>query len=323
MDISICILNRNQKVLLEKCLTSCIAELERSPLSAEIIVVDNASNDGSREIVAQLFPDIRLICNRENMGFSSANNKGIRASSGRYLLILNNDTILLPGCLNIMVTYMESNPDVGAVGPKLLNPDRSMQQGYNRSFPRLVEPFLLLFGLHRCWPGRAFFDRLGKIDEGLIDPTPIEQIAACSLLLRRATLDSVGLFDESFHYWFEDVELCHRIIKQGWRVYYLPEARIIHHGGVSFASIAISEQLTMYLFGILRYFKKQRGRLQFAALKSMAVVAILFRLLVAGLLSMNPSAKARKRWSGKPTAYWRMLHMVISNPSVPPMFTTV
>jgi GT2 family glycosyltransferase len=311
LDISICILNRNQKALLESCLLSCIAELERSGLSGEVIVVDNGSDDGSPETVTQVFPDVHLIRNQENVSFSSANNQAIRASSGRYVFVLNNDTFLLPNCLGIMVRYLEDHRRVAAVGPKLLNPDGSIQQGYNRALPRLAEPLLWLLELNHFGAVRNLTTRFQSVDERLTAPTPIEQIAGCSLLLRRSALESVGLFDETFSYWFEDVELCHRIAKSGWGIYYLPEAQIIHHGGATFAGVGKPEKLTMYLTGLLRYFKRQRGLFQFGVLKLTAVLVLLFRLVSTAVLGLIPNARARRRWSGKPKVYWRALKSIL------------
>lgn len=311
--VSICILNRNQRTLLNTCLGSCMAELERSKISGEIIVVDNASEDGSAEMVAALFPAVRIIRNQKNEGFSSANNRAIRLSSGRYLLVLNNDTVVLPDSLRILVDYLEAHPRVAAVGPKLLNPDGSVQQGYHRSFPPLAEPALLLFGLHRFWPGNVWFERARRLNERLVEPTPIDQIAGCALLLRRATLESVGLFDESFHYWFEDVELCHRIQRHGWHIYYIPRAQIIHHGGATFAVTPIPEQLMLYSYGVLLYFRKQKGFFRYVVLRGLTVLAVLMRLSVAGFLAVSPDVKLRRRWRGKLRAYWRMLQMVVLN----------
>jgi len=312
LSVSICILNRNQRVLLNACLVSCIAELEHSGISGEIIVVDNASDDGSAEMVATLFPAVRLIRNQKNKSFSSANNQAIRSSSGRYVLVLNNDTVVLPGSLRILADYLDAHPRVAAVGPKLLNPDGSMQQGYHRSFPRLAELALLLFALNRLWPGKILFERARRLNGALTEPTPIEQIGGCALMVRRQVLDSAGPFDESFHYWFEDVELCHRIQRNGWLVYYLPQARIVHHGGATFASMPAPEQLMLYIAGVLLYFKKQKGVFQFVVLKGMAILALLLRVVIAGLLSISPGAESRRRWSRKLTAYWRILRVTVS-----------
>jgi hypothetical protein len=312
-DVSICILNRNQRSLLKDCLASCFAELDRSKLAGQVIVVDNASTDGSPEMVSELFPEVNLICNKENVGFSSANNQGIRLSTGRYVLILNNDTVLLPGCLEIMVAFMDSHPRVGVTGPKLLNPNGSVQHGYHRALPTLAEPLLALFWLDRFWPGRLLAERARGIDESLEHPTPMEQIAGCSMMLRRQALESVGLFDESFEYWYEDVELCHRFLKCGWEIYYLPRAQIIHYGGATIGKLEPSMRIPMHISGQLRYFRKHRGFFQYALLKGVTIAGLVFRLVVVGSLGLIPSIRVRHPWSGAVNAYWRLLSRVTSN----------
>jgi hypothetical protein len=302
-DVSVCILNWNQRSLLKDCLASCRAELERSKLAGQVIVVDNASTDGSPEMVSELFPEVDLIRNRQNVGFSSANNQGIRLSRGRYVLILNNHTVLLPGCLEIMAAFMDSHPRVGVAGPKLLNPDGSIQHGYHRALPTLADPLLALFWLGRFLPGRVLADRARGIDESLESPTPIEQIAGCSMMLRRQALESVGLFDESFEYWYEDVELCHRFLKCGWEIYYLPQARIIHYGGATLGNLEPSKKTPLQISGQLRYFRKHKGFFQYATLKGMAIAGLVVRLAGVGSLGLIPSIRDRHRWSGAATAY--------------------
>ena len=312
-DVSICVLNWNQRSLLKDCLDSCLAELERSRLDGQVIVMDNASSDGSPEMVSQLFPTVNLIRNQENVSFSSANNQGIRLSTGRYVLVLNNDTVLLPGCLQVMVAFMDSHARAGVTGPKLLNPDGSIQRGYHRALPTLAELLLALFWLDRFWPGRRLADRARGIDESLKGPTPIEQVAGCAMMLRRQALESAGLFDESFEYWYEDVELCHRFLERGWEIYYLPEARIIHYGGASFAMLGPSRTTPLRISGQLRYFRKHKGAVQYAVLKMMAVIGLAVRLVAAGSLGLVPSVRERRRWSGAVTAYWHVLSHVVWN----------
>jgi hypothetical protein len=282
-------------------------------MTGQVIVIDNASTDGSPEMVSELFPKVDLIRNKENASFSSANNRGIRLSTGRYVLILNNDTLLLPGCLEIMVAFMDSHPRVGVTGPKLLNPDGSIQHGYHRALPTVVELLLALFWLDRFWPGKLLADRAWGMDESLKSPTPIEQIAGCSMMLRRKALESAGLFDESFEYWYEDVELCHRFLKCGWEIYYLPQAQIIHYGGVSFAKLGPSKTTPMRISGQLRYFRKHKGGVEYAILKGMVIAGVVIRLAVVGSLGMIPSIRDRRRWSGAATAYWHLLSCVIWN----------
>lgn len=310
MDVSICILNRDQRTLLKECLTSCVAELELSKLQGEIVVVDNGSRDGSPEMVAEAFPKIHLFRNREDVGFSAGNNQAIRVSSGRYVLILNNDTLLLPGCLRTMVAFMDEHPQVAVAGPKLLNPDGSVQHHYHRRrLPTLAEALFPLFWLSGVQPGRRILERSWHIDESLNEPTPIERIAGCAMMLRSRALQSAGLFDESFDYFFEDVELCHRLLKSGWSIYYLPQPKIIHYGGATFTFVG-SAKHAMHFAGQLRYFRKHKGPLQFSIVKGMTTVTVVLKLFAASALAFIPTKRARHRWSAKHTAYRHLLRKV-------------
>jgi hypothetical protein len=307
--VSICILNRNQREILKNCLESCWEEIERAGLKGEIIVVDNASSDGSPEMVAALFPQVRVIRNQENAGFSVANNRAIRVSTGRYVFILNNDTILHKDCLKELVSYMDAHPDVGAAGPKLLNSDGSVQVGYHRRLPRLPDTLVTLLWLHHVWPSNPITRRAlladKLLDEQREEPWPIEQVGGCALLLRREALDQVGGFDEAFCFWFEDVDLCERLGRGGWKIVYVPRPCLTHYGRASFAGLEAGETVDLYIKSLLLFFKKRRGPIQYSLVKLTALTTLLLKLPVVALLSISPKAETRREWRNAPLAYLR------------------
>jgi hypothetical protein len=311
VTVSICILNRNGKDLLRACLQSCLAELDRSGLRGEIIVVDNASDDGSPEMVRDHFPQARLIRNRKNEGFAEANNRAIAASTGRYVFALNNDTVLLSGCLRELAGYMDAHPGVGAAGPKLLNPDRSVQLGYHRRLPRLSDSLVTVFGIQRLWPANPVTRKAVMFDvlagQSLEEPFPIEQVGGCAMCLRREAVNEVGMFDADYYLWYEDVDLCQRMARGGWETVYVPKAEVIHYAGSTFGLLPAGEKLPLRVGSLLLFYRKNRSQAQFRLLQVMTLISLLLRLLVAVAFGAGPRASTRHRWRGAVSAHVRAL----------------
>jgi GT2 family glycosyltransferase len=257
MDLSISILTRNQPELLPQCVASCIAEIERAGVSSEIIIVDNASTDAYPQRLARMSPMIRIIRNEENLGFSAANNKAIRVSHGRYVLILNDDTVLQRDSLRLMVGKLDSDPRVGAVGPKLLNPDGSLQRDFtNRRFPHPLHCLAMVFLQERRLGGNAWTSGIFGLNRDLERTSQAEHVAGACLLVRREALDAVGLFDEGFNYWFEDVDLCFRLKKAEWKVIYAAEAQVTHYQSASIGKIAEPERAVVFFRSQMYYLRK-------------------------------------------------------------------
>ena len=208
-DVSIVIVSYNAKEYLRACLRSIPASNE-PPVRYEVVVVDNASQDGAADMVAREFPETRLIRNPENVGFARACNQGASASSGRYVLLLNPDTELLRGCLATLVTFADAHPDAGVVGCAHLSPggDLVTSIGYGYISPRVAK-----------------VTRVQRLDRGWVS-------GAC-MLLRHTACDAVGWLNESFFFGCDDVEICWRMNKAGWHVYCTPDAKVIHHGAAS------------------------------------------------------------------------------------------
>lgn len=226
--LSIIILNWNGRELLRNCLrTVCDNVSTFEPSSVETFVVDNASTDGSAEMVRAEFGDVRLIVNAENLGFARANNIGIRASRGRYVLLLNNDTLVPPGAFAALVAFMETHPDAGAVGPRLLRPDGTPQPYAFGGDP--TPGYLLRRGISRLLLGRPLHDWATERVQA------VDWVSGACLLARREAIELAGLLDEQIFMYFEDNDWCLRIRRAGWRVYYNPLVAITHIGGQGLA----------------------------------------------------------------------------------------
>jgi hypothetical protein len=231
IDLSISIVNYNNRDYLKDCLDSIYSGTVQTRI--EVIVVDNGSTDSSTEVVRQHFPEVKIIENHDNRGFVIANNQGIRASQGRYVLSLNNDTLIENGTLDGLVRFMEEHPDVGACGPKVLNQDGTLQQQCRRGFPTIRSSLSYFLKLHRLFPNNECFGRylMTHLDE---DKTgEVDSVSGCCMMVRRDVIEKVGILDENFIMYGDDLDWCYRIKQAGWKVYYTPHVRITHLGGKS------------------------------------------------------------------------------------------
>lgn len=261
-DVSILIVNWNGRDLLSACVKSVYETVRH--LVYEVIVVDNASTDGSSDMVREQFPAVQLVQNDQNLGFACANNQAIRASQGRYVLLLNSDTIVRQGALEAMVHFADRHPKAGVVGCKLLNADGSLQPSWAQ-FPTLWSEVT----------GRNFRRRYRTPEIDGEAAYLVDWVGGACLLARREAVDRVGLLDEDFWMYSEETDWCFRFVREGWLVYYLPEASIVHLGGGS--SRKASERTLIQLYeSKLRFFFKHRGRFQAETLRwGMILVAML------------------------------------------------
>jgi GT2 family glycosyltransferase len=231
-ELSIIIANYNGGAFLEECLESIYRHAPS--FSFEIIVVDNASRDGSPDRVEKGYPEVRLIRNAENRGYARANNQGLRIARGNYLLLLNSDIVLRPKAFDETVAFLRQRPDVGVVSPKILNSDGSTQVTA-KSFPK---PIHMLFGrssfLTRYFPNNPISRRylLATSVEHTV-PHEVDYVAGAYLLTRRDVVERVGLLDEAMWMYWEDADWCRRIKNEGWKVVFYPLAEVVHHLGGS------------------------------------------------------------------------------------------
>jgi GT2 family glycosyltransferase len=238
LDLSIIILNWNTCALLEKCLQSL--QCSQPGLDFEVIVVDNASEDGSREMVRDLFPEVILHTNPTNIGFGAGNNTGVPHTTGRWILFLNSDTVVLEGALTKLVQYGDSRPESGIVGPKLLNGDGSLQFSC-RHYPTLGAGVFRNTPLGRLFPNNKYATDYLMQDWDHTEPRDVDWVSGAALMIRRRVVEQIGTFDEDFFMYCEDVDLCWRanhaphpdLPGQTWRVAYYPDAVIYHLIGKS------------------------------------------------------------------------------------------
>jgi N-acetylglucosaminyl-diphospho-decaprenol L-rhamnosyltransferase len=251
-DVSAIIVNWNTHDLLAQCLASLLDTI--GSLDMEVLVVDNASSDGSQAMVGSRFPDVRLIENKENVGFARANNQAIALSRGRYALMINSDAIATPGAIQAMVDWADAESHAGIVGAQLLNPDGSFQASHT-SFPTLWQEFLILTGLGRLLRGRWYPSRGPMQDRG---PQLVDYVEGACLLVRRQAMEEVGGLDEGYFMYAEEVDWCYAMKQGGWQVWYQPNARIIHYGGASSCHRRTQREADLYRSRV-RFFRKHYG----------------------------------------------------------------
>ncbi|MBN1543297.1 glycosyltransferase [candidate division KSB1 bacterium] len=242
--LSIVVVSYNVRVFLDQALVSIQKAL--AGIESELFVVDNASTDGSPEWVSKKFPEIKLIRNRTNVGFARANNQAIKKSRGRFICLINPDTLVQEDTFSVLLDFLQADPQVGAVGCKILNPDGSLQLACRRSYPTPWVAFSKISGLAALFPRSRLF---GRYNLTYLDPDRIERVDAISgsfMLVRSQTIKEVGLLDESFFMYGEDLDWCYRIQQGGWLIYYVPTTQIIHFKGESSKKSPFAQRRLFY-----------------------------------------------------------------------------
>jgi GT2 family glycosyltransferase len=294
IKLSIIIVNWNTCEMLASCLQSVQESLARFPLAAgaaaEILVVDNASRDGSAAMLQARFPDVRLIHNRFNVGFACANNKAIVQSQGEYILLLNPDTVVHDDGLAQLVQFLDAHPQAGVAGSRLLNPDGSLQVSC-APFPTLSRELWRMLHLDRL----SAYGVCAMHRWSLEQPRQVDAVQGASLLVRRALLDQVGLLDEEYFMYTEEIDLCYRIHRAGWQIYWVPASRVTHYGGQSTRLVASDMFLHLYLSKV-QYVRKHHGAASANLYKVVLAGSGLLRLLVSPLAWLQRPAVRRGKW---------------------------
>jgi len=259
IDVSIIIVNWNTKQLLEECLASVIKQTKLA--NYEVIVVDNASSDSSVEMLKEKYEQVILIENKENRGFAAANNQGIALAKGRYILLLNSDTIVLDGATDKVVSFADNNKDAAVIGCRVLNPDGTLQPTCFM-FPSLLNMVLSSTYLYKIFYRSRFFGREQMTWWGRNDIREVDVVTGCFMLVRKEAIEEIGVLDERLFMYAEDTAWCYRFRKAGWKAIFTPDAQIIHFGGAS--SSKMKSKMRLQLSGsILLFIKEQKGLIKY------------------------------------------------------------
>jgi len=250
-DLAIVIVSWNVRDLLAACLRSLFSDIERSELEAQVWIVDSASSDGTPEMVREAFPTVRLVASQENLGFVRGNNLALREISSthhpapKYIWLLNPDTEVQPGATAALLAALGSDPQTGMVGPKLLYPNGSLQHAAFR-FPGLVQLIFDLFPL----PARLYETPLnGRYPHRLYEqaePFPVDHPLGASMMVKSTVITDVGLMDEGFFMYCEEIDWCWRMRQAHWHIYCVPAARVVHHAGQSSGQVRISSFVNLW-----------------------------------------------------------------------------
>jgi O-antigen biosynthesis protein len=295
MKLSVVIVNYNVRHFLEQCLSS-VRRAVRG-IEAEVWVVDNNSVDGSVRMLHEKFPEVRVIANRENLGFSKANNQAIRQSEGEYVLLLNPDTVVEDDTFTKIIAFMDAHPEAGGLGVKMIDGKGNFLPESKRGLPTPDVAFYKIFGLSKIFPRSKIF---GKYHLGYLDKDKLHEVEILSgafMFMRRSALDKTGLLDESFFMYGEDIDLSYRIIKAGYKNYYFPETRIIHYKGESTKKSSINYVFVFYNAMVIfarKHFSQKNARL-FSFLINLAIwlrasIAIFNRFIKKALLPLIDTA---------------------------------
>ncbi len=285
MKISVIIVNYNVEYFLEQCLYSVRRALKG--IEGEVFVVDNKSSDGSNRMVKSKFPEVKLIENKDNRGFSKANNQGIRMARGEYVLLLNPDTVVEDDTFSSIIQFMDEHPDAGALGVKMVDGSGNFLPESKRGLPTPGTAFYKMFGFSALFPKSKRFSKyhLGYLDENEIHE--VEILAGAFMLLRKTVLDEIGLLDETFFMYGEDIDLSYRVIKAGYKNYYYPKTRIIHYKGESTKKSSVNYVLVFYNAMVIfakKHFTHKNARL-FAQLINIAIYIRAFFAILSRMWS--------------------------------------
>ncbi len=294
-DVSVVIVNWNTKDLLRQCLKSVGAGLDAEH-QAEVWVVDNASQDGSAQMVQAEFPDVHLIANADNVGFARANNQALAQAVGRHLLLLNSDCKVLGGAISALVGFLDAHPQAGMAGCRLLNADGTTQRSAWRTFPTLSS--VVVGGL---WLDKLPLvkGRLAREQRELAQaqgPTPVAHLLGACLMVRREALGAAGVLDPAYFMYLEETDWCRRIAAHGYGVWYVPARSIIHYGQQS-AALAPDKATADWCRSMCRFYRQTYApkRRTMALLKAAIAASVTLRFLVARLRRKGHS---RPTWAG-------------------------
>lgn len=292
IDLSVCIVTYRARDFLRDCLHSLYENTDG--LRLEVIVADNGSNDGTVEMLRREFPEVSLIENESNLGFTRPSNQCLRLSRGQYALLLNPDTLILPQALNRLVAFMESHPEVGICGPKVLNKDFTLQKSCRRGESRPWAVISYFTGLAALFPHSRFFSeyQMTYMDENTAHP--VAGVAGSCMLIRREVIEQIGYLDERYFAYQEDADYCFRARQAGWQIYYVPEAQVIHYGGQGGSRVEPYRSIIEWHRSYWLYYRKNLAKDYFFLFNWVYYCAMFVKLL----LSLGINALRREKYAG-------------------------
>ena len=279
-------------MLLQECLRSIVATTSAHTL--EILVVDNACTDGSAEMLKREFPQVVLIQNETRMGFAASHNRALGRSTGRYVLVLNEDTKILPGCFDTLIDFMDAHSDVGVCGPRLWNADGSLQRTANR-FPSLWFGVMEALSLNRLFPDNPVLRRNIYADWDRTTTRQVDAVSGAAMLVRHTAMTQVGLLDPQFFIFSEEVDWCLRFHQRGWKTFYVADAQLIHYGGSSTAARAPEKFHRIYWNSFLYYYRKHLGAPAYWLVRGCFELRMLVHRCAAALKSPPPVSNSKLR----------------------------
>src|SRR3972149_7705934 len=297
-DVDFIIVNWNTRHLLTNCINSIYSTV--AGFHYQIYVIDNGSNDDSVSVVRNQFPGVKIIENSENRGFAAAVNQALGKNLARYTVLLNTDSVLQKGAIHTLYTFMEQHGDSGMVGAQLIKPDGTRQHSYD-NYPTLAtelfnKGFLLIF-FPRKYPSKK---------QVLNQPVEVESVIGACLMVRNETVKQVGRLDENYFFFLEETDWCYRIRKAGWKIYHVPDAKVIHIGGEG-KKMAPWQSQVEYCRSLYIFFKKNRSGLSYIVLRILYVMKIVLNLIaniIGNMFVLFQSRKQRYRLMIYSKLFW-------------------
>ncbi len=289
LDVSIIIVNWNGRDLLARCLQRVESTVKQA--ACEVIVVDNASTDGSQAMVKRDFPKVKLIENTDNGGFARANNQGMEISQGRYVLLLNSDAFVKAGTVDTMVAFMDAHPEASMAGCKLLYEDGTVQPSVSR-FPTLETEFYTAVGLEKLFPNSPLFGKYLMRYWDHNDLREVDVILGAFMMARREAIEQVGTMDARFFMYSEEVDWCYRFKKAGWKIYSTPETEAVHLWGGTSQQVRAQMMVQLYRSRV-QFFRKHYGSVTTVLLKGILALNFVARVVPGYLYYLtkhNPQA---------------------------------
>lgn len=294
MDVSVVIVNWNTKEILSDCLSSIYRQTKKTEF--ETIVIDNGSQDGSAQMVKEKFPQVSLIKNRWNKGFASANNQGIARVRGRYVLLLNSDTVVLDHAIEKSLEFADNHPEAAVIGCRVLNADQTLQTTCFM-YPSLLNMFLESVYLNKLFPNNPFCGREVMSWWHRDSVREVDVVTGCFMLVRSHAIEQVGNMDERFFMYGEETDWCYRFRKAGWKIFFTPDVEIVHIGGAS-SKQRKTEMILQLRGSILLFLKKHKNRFVYALACLLVAIFFLLRIpywLTRAVISRNDRASHIQR----------------------------